>query len=187
MIHLSCGFILPLVHHLVEKRLNCFIPAMPPDVSPAYDDLRLVLFLSPQGVVAKPRFHFARYAYGYLAQLTAELHCIQLAVCPDKVAYECLISRMRPLMSPGLLARGRRSEIERELNFPTVEESPQRSKHRCGPATNVRLSSDQILVITSIVVGPIVITLTDDGRPPRERLETVPAVEMTVPFRVCSM
>ena len=27
----------------------------------------------------------------------------------------------------------------------------------------------------------------DDGRPPRERLLTVPAVEITVPFRVCSM
>jgi hypothetical protein len=30
-------------------------------------------------------------------------------------------------------------------------------------------------------------TLTDDGRPPRDLLETVPAVEITVPFFVCSM
>ena len=29
--------------------------------------------------------------------------------------------------------------------------------------------------------------LTDDGRPPRVRFDTVPAVEMTVPFFVCSM
>jgi hypothetical protein len=31
------------------------------------------------------------------------------------------------------------------------------------------------------------ITLTEDGRPPRERFDIVPAVEITVPFRVCSM
>jgi hypothetical protein len=30
-------------------------------------------------------------------------------------------------------------------------------------------------------------TLTDEGLPPRERFEIVPAVEITVPFLVCSM
>jgi hypothetical protein len=30
-------------------------------------------------------------------------------------------------------------------------------------------------------------TLTEDGRPPRDLFDTVPAVEITVPFRVCSM
>jgi hypothetical protein len=33
----------------------------------------------------------------------------------------------------------------------------------------------------------MLITLTEEGLPPRERLEIVPAVEITVPFRVCSM
>jgi hypothetical protein len=42
-------------------------------------------------------------------------------------------------------------------------------------------------VVTSIVFSLIAITFTDDGRPPRDRFETVPAVEITVPFRVCSM
>jgi hypothetical protein len=31
------------------------------------------------------------------------------------------------------------------------------------------------------------ITLTEEGRPPRDLFEIVPAVEITVPFRVCSM
>jgi hypothetical protein len=38
-----------------------------------------------------------------------------------------------------------------------------------------------------MLADPRRITLTDDGRPPRERLEIVPAVEITVPLRVCSM
>ena len=51
----------------------------------------------------------------------------------------------------------------------------------------MRLSSDQMRVVTSIVSFPMLITLTEEGRPPRERLDTVPAVEMTVPFLVCSI
>jgi hypothetical protein len=42
-------------------------------------------------------------------------------------------------------------------------------------------------VDTSSSVGLIRIRFTDDGRPPRERFEIVPAVEITVPFFVCSM
>jgi hypothetical protein len=38
-----------------------------------------------------------------------------------------------------------------------------------------------------MVRGWISITFTDDGRPPRDLLDTVPAVEITVPRRVCSM
>lgn len=52
---------------------------------------------------------------------------------------------------------------------------------------NVFPESDQMFVVTSICAGRIRITFTDDGLPPRERLDTVPAVEITVPFFVCSM
>jgi hypothetical protein len=41
--------------------------------------------------------------------------------------------------------------------------------------------------VTSIVSGPIAMTFTEEGRPPRDLFETVPAVEITVPFLVCSM
>jgi hypothetical protein len=34
--------------------------------------------------------------------------------------------------------------------------------------------------------GVMRMLLTDEGRPPRMRFDTVPAVEMTVPLRVCS-
>jgi hypothetical protein len=74
-----------------------------------------------------------------------------------------------------------------KLSRTKINQSLERSKQRWGPWTNVRLSSDQILVVTSIDVGPIAITFTEDGRPPRERLDTVPAVEITVPFLVCSI
>jgi hypothetical protein len=42
-------------------------------------------------------------------------------------------------------------------------------------------------VETSILSGVMRMLFTDPGRPPRARFEMVPAVEMTVPFFVCSM
>ena len=84
---------------------------------------------------------------------------------------------------------GWRGELEDELGgvwTVAEEEVAQRAKHCDAPATKVRILSDQTEVETSIVVSDRVMTFTDDGRPPRERLETVPAVEITVPFFVCS-
>ena len=84
---------------------------------------------------------------------------------------------------------GRRGELEDELSgVGTVapEEVAQRAKHCEAPGTKVRILSDQIEVETSIEDEPRVITFTDDGRPPRDRFDTVPAVEITVPFFVCS-
>ena len=84
---------------------------------------------------------------------------------------------------------GWRGELEDELGgvwTVAEEEVAQRAKHCDAPATKVRILSDHTDVETSIVVGDRVMTFTDDGRPPRERLDTVPAVEMTVPFFVCS-
>ena len=78
-------------------------------------------------------------------------------------------------------------EIQRKLKIASRQKLPYRSKQRCGPGTNVLLSSDQMRVVTSMVSLPIEITFTEEGRPPRERFETVPAVDITVPFFVCSM
>jgi len=41
--------------------------------------------------------------------------------------------------------------------------------------------------VTSIVWDLMSMTFTEEGRPPRDLLEIVPAVEITVPFLVCSM
>jgi hypothetical protein len=38
-----------------------------------------------------------------------------------------------------------------------------------------------------MVSRPIAMTFTEEGRPPRDLFETVPAVEITVPFLVCSI
>jgi hypothetical protein len=53
MIHLLAAFVLPLMHHFVEKSLDCFIPSVPPDMPPAYNDLRAVLLLSSERIVTK--------------------------------------------------------------------------------------------------------------------------------------
>ena len=61
-----------------------------------------------------------------------------------------------------------------------------REKLCTGPSFSVASADDQISVRTTISVGVMVTTFTEDGRRPRERFETVPAVEMTVPRFVCS-
>ncbi len=85
---------------------------------------------------------------------------------------------------------GWRGELEDELGgiraVVAEKEVAQRAKHCDAPATKVVILSDQTDVETSMLAGDRVMTFTDDGRPPRDRLETVPAVEMTVPFFVCS-
>ena len=77
-------------------------------------------------------------------------------------------------------------EIEPELTRVQVPEARHRGKHFCGPATKARSLLAQMDVVTTISFAVTSMTFTDDGRPPRERFDTVPAVEMTVPFRVCS-
>ena len=93
---------------------------------------------------------------------------------------------------PGVQLRrrpGRRGELEDELGgvvSRSAEKVAQRAKHCDAPGTNVLIFDDQTDVDTSICSGESVMTFSDDGRPPRERFETVPAVEITVPFLVCS-
>src|SRR5690606_28714080 len=62
----------------------------------------------------------------------------------------------------------------------------QRSKHLVTPGSKVPPDVDQTYTCTSIAPGVTEMTFTDDGRPPRDRFDTVPAVEITVPLFVCS-
>ena len=82
-------------------------------------------------------------------------------------------------------------DVERELELRWIaiaaEEPSQRAKHLTGPETKPLAAAFQTSVDTSIFSCVMLMLLTDDGRPPRIRLETVPAVEITVPFLVCSM
>lgn len=85
--------------------------------------------------------------------------------------------------------RGRCSKAELQLAriARATEQLRQRAKHFVGPGSNARRVDDHTKVETSTLSPDRRILFTDDGRPPRMRLETVPAVEMTVPFLVCSM
>ena len=68
-----------------------------------------------------------------------------------------------------------------------AQQAGQRVKHLTGPETNPPLAAFQTSVDTSMFSGVMLMLLTDEGRPPRIRFDTVPAVEITVPFLVCSM
>src|SRR5439155_25367976 len=98
-------------------------------------------------------------------------------------ATEAELTQARQQLVGGPRRRRRRIQRERELGRiarPT-EESFQRAKHRAGPGTKSRASGDHSSVATSMSVGPMRMLFTDDGRPPRERFEIVPAVDMIVP------
>src|SRR6185437_399017 len=64
--------------------------------------------------------------------------------------------------------------------------SDHRSNVCVGPSRNALSRADQMSVCTSMRPGSSAMTLIDDGRPPRDRSDNVPAVDTTVPPRVCS-
>ena len=196
MIDCETTLILPLVHHLVQQRVHCFFPSVAADVTTADDDLRLASLLSAPGVVAEPTFHPARNADGHDSQLPSEPGRIQRGMALCKLARQPFICWMRTFRTStarcgelriGVRARPR-IQPERKLKLRRAEpdQASERSKHRFGPATKVPLSLDQMRVVTSMFLSPIAMTFTDEGLPPRDRDDTVPAVEITVPLRVCS-
>ena len=81
----------------------------------------------------------------------------------------------------------RQAELQLRRVATAAQQSGQRAKHLTGPDTKPPLAAFQTSVDTSMFSGVMLMLLTDDGRPPRIRLDTVPAVEITVPFFVCSM
>ncbi len=87
------------------------------------------------------------------------------------------------------VARNRSIECQLELRRidAPAKEARQRLKHFVGPGTKSLSDCDHTSVATSILSSERRMLFTDEGRPPRMRFETVPAVEITVPFFVCSM
>ena len=74
-----------------------------------------------------------------------------------------------------------------ERRQPPEELALYRSKHLFRAGRKFRCSSDQIRVVTSTCFSVMRMLFTEEGRPPRWRFEMVPAVEMIVALRVCSM
>ena len=121
-----------------------------------------------------------------LAPTEADHHC---AVPREAAGVEAFQAQRAQAAEQFRRRTGRRGELEDELGGVVAlaaEKVAQRAKHCDAPATKVRIFTDQTEVETSISVGETVITFSEDGRPPRDRFETVPAVEITVPFLVCS-
>jgi len=106
MIHGAARFVLPLMYHLVQQRLNRLVPSVPPDVTPADDNLGAMPQLTAQRVMTKPRFHSPRYADRDRAQLAAKLRCIEGSMRMRQLADEAGIIRATAA------ARTRRIEIK---------------------------------------------------------------------------
>src|SRR5690242_8112377 len=79
--------ILPLVHHLVQKRVHRFVPAVAANVAPADNNFRLAAFCR-RTVVAESAAHPSRDAYWNLAQLAAEPLVVVGAVPLRELSYQ---------------------------------------------------------------------------------------------------
>ena len=54
------GLVLPLMHHLVQQRVQCFIPPVSPNVATTHDNLRRLTIRRRGHVVTKSRAHSTR-------------------------------------------------------------------------------------------------------------------------------
>jgi len=95
--------ILPLMHHLVQQRVQRFVPAIAPNVAAAQDDLRLAAF-ARRTVVTEAALHAARDANRHLAQHTVESLLVVGLVQPHQLANQRHVGRAGPL-GRALLAR----------------------------------------------------------------------------------
>src|SRR4051812_11034926 len=79
--------VLPLVHHLVQQRVQRFIPAVAADVAATDHDLGLATF-ARRAVVAEPALHAPRDADRDSAQRSAESLVVVDSVQSGQLAYE---------------------------------------------------------------------------------------------------
>ncbi len=116
MIDFTAGFILPLMDHLVKKRVPRFFPAVMTNVPPADHDFRLTAFLTPPRIVTKAAFQPARNADGNSTQLPAELFLIELRVALDQLLYVVLIRRM------GTFGRASRTRLSASVGWNAIRQ-----------------------------------------------------------------
>ena len=269
MVDREPGLVLPLMHHLVQQRVQGLCPSIAPKVPPADRDLRR-LVRRCRGVVAQPALHATRYAdlnrrktsmkvpsvvarvpllelrgrglvvrvRAFLARRTRRRrnrmrhdHALRRATlsarpcfhkadnramnsfwCVEKAFVDAelaaaeahqhvpVVRELRALDAAepevpeprekfaGVAWDGMvETEVELRRVMSAAEEPSQRVKHLVGPGTKLRSEVDHTSVETSILSGEMRMLFTEDGRPPRILFDTVPAVEITVPFFVCSM
>jgi len=131
----------------------------------------------------------------------AEVTFVHAQLLPAEAHHHVAIAREPAPAQPGqsepaqqreqLVSVLRRGVSQYELQLrgvaATAQQAGQRAKHLTGPDTKPPLAAFQTSVDTSMFSDVMLMLLTDEGRPPRIRFDTVPAVEITVPFFVCSM
>lgn len=94
MVDSAAGLILPLMHHLMQKRLDRLTPSVTPNMSTADHDFGTCAGFVTMRVMAKPALHSARYADWNLVERAAESFAIQIFVRAKKPLRHALIIRM---------------------------------------------------------------------------------------------
>src|SRR5687768_13205394 len=102
------ALVLPLMHHLVQQRLQRFVPAVPAQVAATDRDFRRIPGLGGRGVVAQPRTHAAGHPYLDRPQLAAEQVGVESRVLLSE-------SRGEPfVVGVGTLARAAGRQVVRD-------------------------------------------------------------------------
>lgn len=207
MIQSKAILILPLVYHLMYQCVQNVVPWIVLDVPHRHRNLGR-LAVTRNHVVPQPVLHPTRQSHLYRPQLAAEQCLIVLGVRNAKLLEnERVVSTLPRSASPSsrrcnvrtryrrtrdFLTRLRKRGLKEIALHPQLSQPVQpklvlqRSKQRSGPGMNSP-SPFHIRVTTVMLSGLTVMTLYDDGRPPRDLLDTVPAVDIITPFRVCSV
>jgi hypothetical protein len=115
MVNRLAGLILPLVHHLVNERLDRLAPSVTPNVSSADRDLPSLAGRIAMSVMPEPALHPSRYAYRNPCERAAESLAIQLFVRATELLGHRVIIAMSSLGRPRLARR--RLELESELRL----------------------------------------------------------------------
>src|SRR4029077_928671 len=88
--------VLPLVHHLVQQRVQRLLPPVAANVAPADDDLGLTTF-ARRRVVPQPALHPPRDANGNHSQRSAESLIVVRGVPPRELPNKRHVGWIRPL------------------------------------------------------------------------------------------
>ena len=107
--------VLPLVHHLVNERLDRLAPSMTPNVASADRDLATLARRIAMSVMPEPALHPSRHAYRYSRQCPTESLPIELFMRPPELLSHRFIIRMSSLRRPRLARR--RLQLKRELRL----------------------------------------------------------------------
>src|SRR5687768_16988097 len=122
MVHRQATLVLPLMHHLVEQRLDCLAPAMSPYVTAADRDLRALARWIAVSVMSEPALHSTRHPYWNPGKRPAEPLAIQLfAGAPELFSHRLIIGMSS---FPGAPLSRRRLELERKLRVIAYANHP---------------------------------------------------------------